>query len=94
MNVINFEGPISVNSKKATRKSGPNISQDPDAPVFLKEHGFKLFSLANNHSMDYGSQALDATIKSTHNKAFPTFNLKYFFSISAIISVPPDEALE
>lgn len=62
LNVINFEGPISVNSKKATRKSGPNIDQDTDVPVFLKKHGFKLFSLANNHSMDYGSQALDATI--------------------------------
>lgn len=62
LNVINFEGPISVNSKKAIRKSGPNIDQDADVPVFLKEHGFKLFSLANNHSMDYGGQALDATI--------------------------------
>lgn len=62
LNVINFEGPISIKGKKAIRKSGPNISQDPDVPVFLKKHGFKLFSLANNHSMDFGGQALDATI--------------------------------
>lgn len=63
LNVVNFEGPINTNKSVPICKSGPNISQDPDAPVFLKEHGFKLFSLANNHSMDYGVQALDATIK-------------------------------
>lgn len=62
LNVVNFEGPIKINKSVSICKSGPNISQDPDAPVFLKEHGFKLFSLANNHSMDYGEQALDATI--------------------------------
>lgn len=62
LNVVNFEGPINTNKSVPICKSGPNISQDPDAPVFLKEHGFKLFSLANNHSMDYGEQALDATI--------------------------------
>ena len=63
LNVVNFEGTIITNKSVPICKSGPNISQDPDAPVFLKEHGFKLFSLANNHSMDYGVQALDATIK-------------------------------
>lgn len=63
LNVVNFEGPINTNKSVPICKSGPNISQDSDAPVFLKEHGFKLFSLANNHSMDYGGQALDATIK-------------------------------
>lgn len=63
LNVVNFEGPINTNKSVPICKSGPNISQDSDAPVFLKEHGFKLFSLANNHSMDYGVQTLDATIK-------------------------------
>lgn len=62
LNVVNFEGPINTNKSVPICKSGPNISQDPVAPVFLKEHGFTLFSLANNHSMDYGEQALDATI--------------------------------
>lgn len=63
LNVVNFEGPIKINKSVPICKSGPNISQDPYAPVFLKKHGFKLFSLANNHSMDYDEQALDATIK-------------------------------
>lgn len=70
LNVVNFEGPINTNKSVPICKSGPNISQDPDAPVFLKEHGFKLFSLANNHSMDYGVQALDATIKCLNEECF------------------------
>lgn len=63
-NVVNFEGPVYVPSASPIKKSGPNISQDVKAPDFLKRHNFKVFSLANNHSMDYAEKALDATMTS------------------------------
>ena len=63
-NVVNFEGPIHVASVSPIRKSGPNISQDSNVPTFLKGHNFKVFSLANNHSMDYGEKALETTMES------------------------------
>lgn len=68
LNIVNFEGPISSKNAMAIPKSGPNICQDVKAPQFLKEKGFNVFSLANNHSLDFGEDALDATIASFKDK--------------------------
>lgn len=68
LNIVNFEGPISSKNAMPIPKSGPNICQDIKAPQFLKEKGFNVFSLANNHSLDFGEDALDATIASFKDK--------------------------
>lgn len=63
-NVINLEGPIRGVEGTPIIKSGPNIIQDVNVTEFLKRKGFNIFSLANNHSMDYGEGALRNTINS------------------------------
>lgn len=63
INVLNFEAPIYVSNEQAIPKSGPSLSQDPDAPCFLAKHNFNLFTLANNHIMDFGKNAALKTIK-------------------------------
>ena len=62
INALNFEAPISVPNAKPILKSGPSLSQDPKAPRFLKDHKFNLFSLANNHAMDFGEDSLAKTM--------------------------------
>ena len=62
INLVNFEAPIHSDGK-ALKKSGPNISQHPDAPTWLDRYGFNVVSLANNHTMDYHQQGMEKTKK-------------------------------
>ena len=62
INALNFEAPISVPNAKPILKSGPSLRQDPQVPRFLQDHKFNLFSLANNHAMDFGEDSLTKTV--------------------------------
>lgn len=59
-NVVNFEAPIKT-ALFPNLKSGPSIQQNASAPQWLKEKGFNVFSLANNHIMDFGEKAARET---------------------------------
>ena len=59
--VCNFEAPVSGFGTPQP-KSGPHLSQLPETVDGLKEQGFDLLLLANNHIMDYGPEALGATM--------------------------------
>lgn len=63
INIVNFEAPVK-STGKPIRKSGPNIHQHTDAPQWLEDRGFNVISLANNHTMDYGSDGLHMTMES------------------------------
>lgn len=59
-NIVNFEAPIqSLNTPSL--KSGPSIQQDINAPIWLNQYAFNVFTLANNHMMDYGDMAARET---------------------------------
>ena len=58
----NVEGPI-TSSDKTIKKIGPPISQPLSVFKKLKDSGFTLFNLANNHIGDYGLSAINKTIK-------------------------------
>ena len=60
--IANMEGPICTSSSAIT-KSGPAILMDARVPFVLKKMGFDLVSLANNHIMDYGANALKSTME-------------------------------
>lgn len=60
INVLNFEAPVKCNGKML-HKSGPNISQDPNAPRWLEIRGYNVISMANNHAMDFGAEGLQKT---------------------------------
>lgn len=62
ISITNLECPL-TNSKKAIKKTGPSIKASLNVARFLKESGFNLVTLANNHIMDFGVEGLNSTIK-------------------------------
>lgn len=66
----NFEAPVIENKIKELTKVGPVIKQDASSISTLEEAGFNLFSLANNHIMDYGIEGLHNTIASIRNASY------------------------
>lgn len=64
-NIINCEVPCIPPETKRTpiEKSGPSLNQDHKTIEWLRRNGFNLFSLANNHMMDFGEDGLESTRK-------------------------------
>lgn len=60
--VTNLECPL-TGSQVAIRKIGPNLKACPDVARILKEAGFNLVTLANNHIYDYDEEGLEETLK-------------------------------
>lgn len=60
--ICNFESVV-TNDYPGCIKSGPRIMQQKNTVSALKEHGFDLLLLANNHVMDYGREALAMTMQ-------------------------------
>lgn len=65
-NIVNFEAPISGFGNPIP-KSGENLSQPITSAQFLKNNGFNVFLLANNHMMDFGEDGVKATISALNN---------------------------
>lgn len=61
--IVNLEGPV-VTAPSPIVKSGPAIMLDSISPALLRETGFTLASLANNHIMDHGAAGLRSTLDS------------------------------
>jgi poly-gamma-glutamate synthesis protein (capsule biosynthesis protein) len=61
LRITNLECPL---TKHATPipKTGPALKADPQNIQVLKNNGFNLVTLANNHIMDYGSRGIQDTI--------------------------------
>lgn len=60
--VCNFEGPVQAGGSKIP-KAGPYLEQAQDSVDILRGVGFNLFSLANNHILDFGEEGLAKTIE-------------------------------
>lgn len=59
----NLEGPVSDRgSRHKLPPPYPALRMNPNALGFLKESGFDILSLSNNHMLDYGPEALLDTI--------------------------------
>lgn len=63
----NFEGPCETAHMVPINKIGPNIHQKREAVERIKNAGFNIVSLANNHIMDYGSDGLKHTLQEMEN---------------------------
>ncbi|MBF6609196.1 MAG: CapA family protein [Flavobacterium sp.] len=68
--ITNLECPV-TNSAKAIVKTGPALKAGKDAVTFLRDAGFGLATLANNHIMDYGSNGLSDTITALEEAGLP-----------------------
>ncbi|MFA0712126.1 CapA family protein [Vibrio splendidus] len=61
--ICNLEAPLYDESQKAIPKCGASIYQCDDSINELRNIGFDIYSLANNHIYDYGYNGLKKTIK-------------------------------
>ena len=64
--IVNLECPLTTNDVPI-KKFGPNIKADPGSLEGLINAGVNVFSLANNHIMDYGPNGLEETINLINN---------------------------
>jgi poly-gamma-glutamate synthesis protein (capsule biosynthesis protein) len=63
LNILNLEGPVAEkNIKSRIQKTGPHIINNSEILAILKKLNIHLVTLANNHMMDYGPQALSDTM--------------------------------
>jgi len=87
--LANLEGPILSREHLviAVPKAGPSLfsCELPDAP------GRFVFSLANNHIMDYGTQGLESTLSSLDKRAFKACGAgKHFLDARSPIVIRDD----
>lgn len=61
--VCNLEAPIQHENMQKIKKAGPYLYQARESIKYLKEKGFNICSLANNHIYDYGQKGLEYTIR-------------------------------
>lgn len=62
LSVVNLECPF-TESSSPINKIGPNLKANPKTVECLKEGGFDIANLANNHIRDYGSNGVNETIR-------------------------------
>ncbi|MBD5305646.1 MAG: CapA family protein [Bacteroides sp.] len=62
LRVINFEVPVETQGAVGIHKSGPVHCQSPMAAEWIKNNGFNVITLANNHTLDYGQEGLLKTL--------------------------------
>ena len=67
-NIINFECPV-VSHQKATpiQKDGPNLKCSKETVEYLKDVGFNMVTLANNHFKDYGETGIKDTFEACND---------------------------
>ena len=64
--IANLEGCF-VDGGKPISKTGPNLKASIQSFEGIKQLGFNLFGIANNHIMDYGTEGLTSTIDLLNN---------------------------
>ena len=69
LKVINFEVPLKPDVE-LSQKDYERFFQNDDAPVFLKNLGFNLFPLANNHVFDWGEEGFLKTKNALGEETF------------------------
>lgn len=58
--IVNFEVPLKPEIELPERKE-ERFFQNDDTPEFLRNLGFDLFSIANNHTFDWGKEGFEKT---------------------------------
>lgn len=81
LRLCNFEVPLKPDGVEA--KPG-RYYQNDDAPAFLEDLGFNLFSFANNHAMDYGVEGYEKTMQAFRNKPFGTGTYEEAYTVKEV----------
>lgn len=61
LRVVNFEVPLKPEGVQLPPQSRERFFQHDDCPEFLRNLGFNLFQLANNHAFDWGEEGFKKT---------------------------------
>ena len=69
--VVNLESPL-TSSNSPIRKTGPNMKASPKMVGLIKDGGFDLATLANNHILDYGKEGVFDTIEICNSNGIKT----------------------
>ena len=69
--IANLEAPVTVIDSPIL-KTGPNLRCSKEELKPLKEVGFNLVTLANNHMLDQGHQGLQETLRNCHELGLDT----------------------
>ncbi len=70
INVVNFEVPLRPEGVSLPTQKRERFYQNDDVPAFLRELGFNLFSIANNHTFDWGEEGFKKTKSALGDNAF------------------------
>lgn len=62
ISICNLEAPVVIEKPNKIKKAGPHIKQNSESIKHLKDCGFDIVSLANNHIYDYGELSIRDTI--------------------------------
>ena len=68
----NLECPA-TKTAQAILKCGPSLKAEPEDVQYLKAIGFDALSLANNHILDYGTEAVKETVDCCHDNGVLCF---------------------
>lgn len=63
-NVVNYEAPVVIGMGNPIKKSGPHLSSPYQTMEVVKEAGFNMITLANNHFRDQGQVGVEDTVDS------------------------------
>ena len=79
--VVNFEVPLKPDNIVPRKR---RFYQNDNAPAFLEDIGFNLFSFANNHVFDYGLEGYEKTIAAFKEKPFGSGTYDEAYKIKAV----------
>lgn len=70
--LLNFETTIECEGSKEIDKAGPHLRCSKEVAPYLKGKGVDAVTMANNHTMDYGTEGLLYTLKLLHSNGIET----------------------
>jgi len=70
--IVNYESPVVLGNYAPIKKCGPNLSSTKNAVEAIRYAGFKMVTLANNHILDFGPEALRDTVKTCNEYEIDT----------------------
>lgn len=83
--IANLEAPIKYGLPSPIKKSGPNLITTKETAVVIKEAGFNLVTLANNHFYDQGQQGVEDTLEACSKVGLKTIGGGYSFEAARSI---------
>lgn len=83
LKVVNFEVPLKPEIELPNQKQ-ERFYQNDDAPGFLKDLGFNLFQIANNHAFDWGEAGFEKTKKALGDASFGAGTYEEAYKIKVV----------